>query len=607
MKDYPHCGPHLGAALGPTSRPLLIVATVLTLGTGLAATLRFFERSTSRANRISPPDRCRIDVPIGGQSRRSHTVAFDIQGPDLPPSIAVDSNVRIPMRDGVSLAATVFRPVGGERVPVLMAMTPYGRDNGSNWSQFHPNRCSRPFDTGTVHIHSGLSFEAPDPGYWVPRGYAVVLVDDPGTGDSGASLFTAGPEQRWYDTIDWIAQQPWCTGSVAVGGTSFLAIRTYSAGICGHPALKAIMSWEGFNVTGRGAGFGGIPEIAFVPFVISFMSISPLALPEVLMKTRLDSAVGGPMVADMDLTKITVPTLLCASFSDQELHSFDSFEAWSRIRTRPEHKWLYNHRKHKWAQEYGTDALAVQERFLDRYLKGGNAVPMPSHVRLEISETRDESRILHTSDWPVPGTRDVPLFLDACTLGLSERVPEKDAISRWFSPRSPRNFTNRVAFDYQFNHDIDLVGYMALRLWVEIRGFIDSDLFIGVEKLDRCGDIVYLRSSSGGNPNGPVTRGWQRVSRRAIDNTWSTPSKPIRDRSARPRPIAPGTPVQLDIALMPSGTRFLRGETLRLVVQSWPGWDDAGEKRTWATPPLGRTRILTGPGHQSRLLVPALT
>ena len=70
--------------------------------------------------------------------------------------------------------------------------------------------------------------------------------------------------------------------------------------------------------------------------------------------------------------------------------------------------------------------------------------------------------------------------------------------------------------------------------------------------------------------------------------------------------LAPTEIVEGDIAIMPSGTTFRAGETLRLVIQSWsaPGQWEGGETREWATMTKGRCRLHTGGAHASRLLVP---
>jgi uncharacterized protein len=83
--------------------------------------------------------------------------------------------------------------------------------------------------------------------------------------------------------------------------------------------------------------------------------------------------------------------------------------------------------------------------------------------------------------------------------------------------------TNRAVFDYTFTGETDLVGHMALSVFIEAEDVDDVDLFVGVEKLDRKGDEVYFFSAAGGNANGPVSRGWLRASKRELNAQRSTP------------------------------------------------------------------------------------
>ena len=86
------------------------------------------------------------------------------------------------------------------------------------------------------------------------------------------------------------------------------------------------------------------------------------------------------------LQNITVPALICGSFSDNNLHSRGSFRGWERIASAD--RFLYTHRGGKWATFYAPEARAAQLRFFDRYLRGHD-VPPPPRVRLEVRESRD--------------------------------------------------------------------------------------------------------------------------------------------------------------------------------------------------------------------------
>ena len=43
-------------------------------------------------------------------------------------AMTIEKNVRIPMRDGVHLAADIYRPRTDRKVPALLALSPYGKE-----------------------------------------------------------------------------------------------------------------------------------------------------------------------------------------------------------------------------------------------------------------------------------------------------------------------------------------------------------------------------------------------------------------------------------------------------------------------------------------------
>ncbi|NPU95893.1 MAG: CocE/NonD family hydrolase [Candidatus Omnitrophica bacterium] len=112
-----------------------------------------------------------------------------------------DSEVMIPMRDGVRLAATVFKPLIGS-VPTVLVRTPYGRKNIPELDKLQ---------------------------LLVLTGYSLVFQDTRGRYDSEGEplIFLSdgwGALQDGYDTIEWIAAQKWNNGKVGMWGHSALGI-----------------------------------------------------------------------------------------------------------------------------------------------------------------------------------------------------------------------------------------------------------------------------------------------------------------------------------------------------------------------------------------------
>jgi len=133
---------------------------------------------------------------------------------ELPANGVVKSfNLRIPMRDGVQLSANLFRPGDAARVPAILVRTPYGKgdDITANYEAF------------------------------VKHGYAIVVEDVRGRGESDGIFKPLEQEGNdGYDTIEWIARQPWSDGKVGMMGGSYLGIVQWKAALLNNPHLKAI-------------------------------------------------------------------------------------------------------------------------------------------------------------------------------------------------------------------------------------------------------------------------------------------------------------------------------------------------------------------------------
>ena len=129
-------------------------------------------------------------------------------------------DVLIPMRDGVRLAATLYLPQGDGRYPGIFSFYPYLKDG---WI--------------------GL-FKEPHYRYFASRGYAVMQVDFRGTGASeGKNPHPFDVQERLdgHDIVEWMAVQPWCTGSVGVWGYSYGGITALSIASTQPPHLRAII------------------------------------------------------------------------------------------------------------------------------------------------------------------------------------------------------------------------------------------------------------------------------------------------------------------------------------------------------------------------------
>lgn len=134
--------------------------------------------------------------------------------PDPPFCVRPVRTYMVPMRDGVRLAADVYLPEKEGPVPAVLVRTPYGKGNDI------------------------------EPYYrFVQRGFAVVIQDVRGREDSEGEWLPMYYEvEDGDDTLDWIAAQPWSNGDAAMTGGSYLGYVQWAAAASGNPHLKAMLS-----------------------------------------------------------------------------------------------------------------------------------------------------------------------------------------------------------------------------------------------------------------------------------------------------------------------------------------------------------------------------
>ncbi len=122
-------------------------------------------------------------------------------------------HARVPMRDNVRLDTNIFHPEGGGRFPTVLIRTPYGK--GADLP---------------------IGYQS-----FIKHGYAVVMQDVRGRYASGGvfdALNQEGPDG--YDTLNWIAAQPWSDSQIGMIGGSYLGIAQWRVALLNNPHLKAI-------------------------------------------------------------------------------------------------------------------------------------------------------------------------------------------------------------------------------------------------------------------------------------------------------------------------------------------------------------------------------
>jgi len=133
--------------------------------------------------------------------------------------IRIDQNVPIEARDGEMLAADIYRPDDGEKHPAIIVRTPYHSDHVFSFS----------------YVQVMPTIQA---GYALVIAYLRGRFGSGGEYDFGSYQQIAGPDG--YDTVEWIASQPWCDGNIGMAGESALGRVQWKTACENPPHLKAI-------------------------------------------------------------------------------------------------------------------------------------------------------------------------------------------------------------------------------------------------------------------------------------------------------------------------------------------------------------------------------
>ena len=169
-----------------------------------------------------------------------------------PEGVRLDHDVPVVTRDGTTLRVNVFRPEGDGPWPVIMCAHPYGKDRfpkprvGGYEPDFQYRMLHQP---EPVRFSAWTTWEAPDPGFWVPLGYAVVNADlrGFGTSDGVGTLLSEQEAEDYFDLIEWAAAQPWCTGRVGLNGVSYLALSQWRVAALRPPHLDGDLPVGGLH------------------------------------------------------------------------------------------------------------------------------------------------------------------------------------------------------------------------------------------------------------------------------------------------------------------------------------------------------------------------
>lgn len=557
--------------------------------------------------------------------------AFPAYEPAPVASAAETTEHEVTMSDGVVLRVDVTLPAGIDGpFPTALTITGYGKGSGAE-----------AFGTG-----GGLP----------SHGYAVVVVDDRGTGASGGAWDSWGERTQadYPELLDWIVDQPWSDGRIGVTGASYMGITSLWAAATQHPAVKAVFATVPMGDAYRDIVFaGGEVNSAFIPLwmgLVTGLSLVPGSDPSVIVEhllnvtsfqlpTMADSTVGGSTSYDGPFWRqrspievahrIDVPTFIVGGLDDLfqrgEPMLYEALAAGgtdARLLIGP-----WNHlTTGQGLPRDGVPSLgALTLQWFDAHVRGidtgaGCIAPVTQYV---LGAERYET----AATWPIPGLRAERWHLRGDGT-LTPAAPEGEepgrsylqapvtgpctrSANQWLigalgqTPCATDNqLDEALSLTYTtdpFPEDVRIDGPMQADLWLETP--------LGGEALTS----VAISSVAPDGTSRGVTNGLLRATHRAVDPTRARlldgqsiqPWHPFTEAALQDVPA--GEPVLVPVEVFPTSVVIPAGHRLRVTVAAY----DVPH----ALPPLpaalqslaaGPVTVLNDAAHPSSVVLPVV-
>ncbi|HET8755025.1 MAG TPA: CocE/NonD family hydrolase [Solirubrobacteraceae bacterium] len=456
--------------------------------------------------------------------------------------------------------------------------------------------------------------------YFVPRGYAVILADMDGTGNSTGCPEHGGPGDiaSMKVVIDWLngrapgfdkdgnpVTAPWHSGKAAMIGKSYdgtLANGVAATGVDGLTTIvpiSAIADWYDYSRMGGIRFNTNYPGNGLAPAVTNPDRLQVCAASRAAMNDADGDETGdingfwAARAYTPDVGKVKAAVFASHGLQDDNVKMNHLSKWWEGLRahdvprklwlTRTGHEDPFDYRRAEW-----VDTL---HRWFDHWLAGVDNGIM-SEPPVDVEMTKDTFATY--SDWPVPGTADVDVFLHGTTqatagaLGLSSGG-DTDALT-WLSTSQTENTmingptgsqaNRRVFLSPALTHDLRISGTPV----IDIRASLDKpQTNLGALLVDYGAGTQITRSSEGIQNVSPETRScWGESSaadsacyidvfKPTVDVTQWRVTKGILDSSNRdslttPTTADPGVEYRFTWPTLPQDYVFAAGHQIGIIL-----------------------------------------
>ncbi len=449
--------------------------------------------------------------------------------------VKVERNVLIPLSDGATLAADLYRPDADGGFPALFSFYPYHKDD---------------------LIGAATEFQRR---YFAARGYNVLLIDFRGLGGSDGIPHPAmdrGEGRDGAEAVEWIAAQPWCDGNVGMFGMSYGGISSLKVAFEQPPHLKAIAPIMGTNdiyldYLYSGGCLSCLPSFgAWGSFMLAMNLMPPTLIDPAgrwykVWQQRLEHAV--PYIYPwqdhpshdeywqscvVDCAQIKIPAFVIGGWRD----IFP--EAMTRVYEQlgSAHKkllmgpWL--HTLPDLSPREPVDYLPELVRFFDRWLKNeNNGIDSEPAVTYFVQGSANRWR--NERKWPVSRTSFSNFFLGAKrALGAdpagedgSEEYEARPSVGTMAGLWDPTGLGLGLPLD-QGADDLASVAFTsaAMQADTEISGAPEASIKIAVERGEDVNLVVKLCDVAPDGSSALISTGWLKAAyRNGLENAEAVP------------------------------------------------------------------------------------
>jgi predicted acyl esterase len=481
--------------------------------------------------------------------------------------IVEHSDIFVTMRDGVRLQTDLYLPVlppGSPPPPCVLQANGYGIDGviGDLVRPALPDLARR----GYAVVHASLRGMSLQPPLW-------------GSLSEGTNDLYNQYGKDGYDLIQWMAQQPWCNGTIGMIGGSLLGISQWLTAREAPPQLKAfvpdiscgdcynILWYMGGMLPGPRRAARGVPEY---PSALEHRNVDEWWRERTTLASD-HRAIAGRGVA----------VLVRDDWNDYLLAG--NVRAYEQYVGGPDHRrklilGSVSHAPAPDSQPHGNTDYQVM--WLDRFLKGiKNRVDTEPPVLLRI-EGPGQWRF--EDGWPIPDTRWARLHLraalngDGTSLNDGTLTPERprahEATASYdYSPAGPFNAAGangpRLTADQRPDEALGLTWTSApLQVPTEATGWWRLTFWASATSADT-DFVVEVTDVAPDGTSTQVGRGWLNAAR-SSGNVIGAEALENGTGPASPRPLVPGRVYQFSVEIWPTAYVFPAGHRIRVALSA---------------------------------------